>query len=165
MFVFVSVYVCVYLLNTISICLYPWITHHTLYYTIIQQNAKIQIRINIIINTPMKSYQKYLFRLILVELYYQVHDIWWKLVSFNFFYGILKIVCLINVVKIHWKLIIRNTAKRNMSSAVCALSMYSRLCMKMSPFLSVHAWAIPRTIFGLVYFWVWHSSAQPFLMQ
>ena len=29
----------------------------------------------------------------------------------------------------------KNTAKRNMSSAVCALSIYSRLCVKMSSFL------------------------------
>ena len=31
---------------------------------------------------------------------------------------------------------LKNTAKRNMSSAVCALSMYSRLCMKISSFFS-----------------------------
>ena len=30
----------------------------------------------------------------------------------------------------------------NMFSAVCALSIYSRLCMKMSSFLSVPAWAL-----------------------
>ena len=33
---------------------------------------------------------------------------------------------------------------RNMSSAVCASSMYSRLCMKMSSFLFVRACAVPR---------------------
>ena len=38
----------------------------------------------------------------------------------------------------------KNTAKRNMSSAVCALSMYSRLCMKMSSFLFVRTWAMRR---------------------
>ena len=39
---------------------------------------------------------------------------------------------------------LKNTAKRNMSSAVCASSMYSRR-MKMSSFLSVRAWAMPHT--------------------
>ena len=38
-------------------------------------------------------------------------------------------------------------AKRNMSSAVCALSMYSRLCMKMSSFLFVRACAVPRMLY------------------
>ena len=38
----------------------------------------------------------------------------------------------------------KNTAKRNMSSAVCASSMYSRLCMKMSSFLFVRLWTMPR---------------------
>ena len=33
----------------------------------------------------------------------------------------------------------------NMFSAMCALSMYSRLCMIMSSFLSMRAWAMPRT--------------------
>ena len=32
-----------------------------------------------------------------------------------------------------------NTAKRNMSSTVCVLSIYSRLRMKLSSFLFVHA--------------------------
>ena len=45
----------------------------------------------------------------------------------------------------YWHSTIKNTAKRNMSSAVCASSMYSRLCMKMSSFLFVHTWAMPRT--------------------
>ena len=40
----------------------------------------------------------------------------------------------------------RNTAKRNMSSAVCALSMYTRLCMKMLSFLFERAWAMPRKL-------------------
>ena len=40
----------------------------------------------------------------------------------------------------------KNTAKRNMSSAVCASSMYSRLCMKMLSFLFVCAWAMPRKL-------------------
>ena len=43
----------------------------------------------------------------------------------------------------------KNTAKRNMSSAVCASSMYSRLCTKMSSFLFVHAWAMPRILYLL----------------
>ena len=43
----------------------------------------------------------------------------------------------------------KNTAKRNMSSAVCASSMYSRLCMKMSSFLFVHACAMPRMLYLL----------------
>ena len=34
-----------------------------------------------------------------------------------------------------------------MSSALCPLSMYSRLCMKMSPLLSVHAWAMPHKLY------------------
>ena len=33
----------------------------------------------------------------------------------------------------------------NMSSAVCSSSIYSRLSTKMSSFLSVRAWAMPRT--------------------
>ena len=41
----------------------------------------------------------------------------------------------------------KNTAKRNMSSAVCASSMYSRLCMKMSSFLFVRACAMPYTLY------------------
>ena len=41
----------------------------------------------------------------------------------------------------------KNTAKRNMSSAVCASSMYSRLCMKMSSFLFVRACAMPRMLY------------------
>ena len=41
----------------------------------------------------------------------------------------------------------KNTAKRNMSSAVCASSMYSRLCMKMSSFLFVRACAVPRMLY------------------
>ena len=40
------------------------------------------------------------------------------------------------------KLGTKNTAKRNMSSAVCALSIYSRLYMKMLSFLFVRTWAI-----------------------
>ena len=39
------------------------------------------------------------------------------------------------------KSLYKNTAKRNMSSAIYALSMYSRLCMKMSSFLFVRACA------------------------
>ena len=39
----------------------------------------------------------------------------------------------------------KNTAKQNMSSAVCASSMYSRLCMKILSFLFVLALALPRT--------------------
>ena len=39
----------------------------------------------------------------------------------------------------------KNTAKRNMSSAMCASSMYSHVCMKMSSFLFVRAWAMPHT--------------------
>ena len=35
--------------------------------------------------------------------------------------------------------------QRNMSSALCASSMYSRLCMKMLSFLFVRAWAMLRT--------------------
>ena len=35
----------------------------------------------------------------------------------------------------------RNTAKRNMFSAVCALSIYIRLCMKMSSFLMMDSGA------------------------
>merc|ERR1719206_114627 len=41
----------------------------------------------------------------------------------------------------------KNTAKRNMSSAVCASSMYSRLCMKMSSFLFVRACTVPRMLY------------------
>ena len=40
-----------------------------------------------------------------------------------------------------------NTAKRNMSSAVYASSMYSRLCMKMWSFLFVRVWATPRILY------------------
>ena len=40
-----------------------------------------------------------------------------------------------------------NIAKRNMSSAVCALSIYSHLCIKMSSFLFVCAWAMPRILY------------------
>ena len=36
----------------------------------------------------------------------------------------------------------KNTAKRNMSSTVCALSMYSRLCLKILSFLFVLVWTI-----------------------
>ena len=39
--------------------------------------------------------------------------------------------------------LVKNTAKQNISSAVCALSIYSRLCMKMSSFLFVRAYGIP----------------------
>ena len=45
------------------------------------------------------------------------------------------------------KVKVKNTAKRNMSSAVCASSMYSRLCMKMSSFLFVRACAVPRMLY------------------
>ena len=41
----------------------------------------------------------------------------------------------------------KNTAKRNMSSAVCASSMYSCICMKMSSFLFVHSCAMPRMLY------------------
>ena len=40
----------------------------------------------------------------------------------------------------------KNTAKRNMFSAMCALSIYSRLCMKMLSFLFVRAWAMSRKL-------------------
>ena len=40
----------------------------------------------------------------------------------------------------------KNTAKQNMSSAVCVSSMYSHLCMKMLSFLFVCACAMPRLI-------------------
>ena len=40
----------------------------------------------------------------------------------------------------------KNTARRNMSCAVCASSMYSRLWMKMSSFLFERAWAMPRKL-------------------
>ena len=36
-----------------------------------------------------------------------------------------------------------------MSSAVCALPMYSRLCVKMLSFLCVRAWAMPRILYLL----------------
>ena len=42
---------------------------------------------------------------------------------------------------------IKNTAKRNMSSAMCASSMYSRLCMKMLILLFVRACAMPRMLY------------------
>ena len=41
----------------------------------------------------------------------------------------------------------KNTAKRNMSSAVCASSMYSRLCIKMPAFLFVRACAMLRMLY------------------
>ena len=41
----------------------------------------------------------------------------------------------------------KNTAKRNMSSAACASSMYSRICMKMLSFLFVRSWAMPRMLY------------------
>ena len=41
----------------------------------------------------------------------------------------------------------KNTAKRNMSSAVCASSMYSRLCMSMLFFLFLRARAMPRMLY------------------
>ena len=44
--------------------------------------------------------------------------------------------------------IFNNTTKvvvGNMSSAVCAFSIYSRLCMKIISFLSMRTWAMPRT--------------------
>ena len=44
--------------------------------------------------------------------------------------------------------ITKNTAKRNMSSAVCASSMYSCLCIKMLSFLFVHAWAMPHILYS-----------------
>ena len=42
----------------------------------------------------------------------------------------------------------KNTAKPNMSSTVCALSMYSRICMKMSSFLFVCSCAMPRILYS-----------------
>ena len=51
----------------------------------------------------------------------------------------------------------KNTAKRNMSSTVCALSICSRLCIKMSYFLFVRAWAMPRILYL--------SCGTPFLVQ
>ena len=41
----------------------------------------------------------------------------------------------------------KNAAKWNMSSAVYASSMYSRLCMKMSSYLFVRACAMPRMLY------------------
>ena len=41
----------------------------------------------------------------------------------------------------------KNTAKRNMASAMCGSSMYSRLCMKMSSFLFLHTRALPRMLY------------------
>ena len=41
----------------------------------------------------------------------------------------------------------KNTAKRNMSSTMCASSMYSRLCMEMSSFLFVRVCAMPRMLY------------------
>ena len=40
----------------------------------------------------------------------------------------------------------KNTAKRNMSSAVCASSMYSRLCMKMLFFLFLRTCVMPHML-------------------
>ena len=40
----------------------------------------------------------------------------------------------------------KNAAKRNMSSAVCASSMYTHLCMKMLSFLRVRVWTMPRIL-------------------
>ena len=37
--------------------------------------------------------------------------------------------------------------QRNLSSALCALSMYSRLCMKMTSFLFLHIWTMPRIFY------------------
>ena len=66
---------------------------------------------------------------------------------------VFKIICKSRKIKqTHEK----NTAKRNMSSAVCASSMYSRLCMKMSSFLFVRSCAIPRVLYL--------SCAIPFLV-
>ena len=56
----------------------------------------------------------------------------------NFLIGKIKEILLI---------LLKNTAKRNMSSAVCASSIYSRLCMKMSSFLLVRACAMPRMLY------------------
>ena len=38
----------------------------------------------------------------------------------------------------------KNAAKRNISSAMCVLSIYSPLCMKMLSFQFVRAWSMPR---------------------
>ena len=46
------------------------------------------------------------------------------------------------------EMIRKNTTKRNMSSALCASSMYSRLCMKMSSFLFVRLWTMPRILYS-----------------
>ena len=40
----------------------------------------------------------------------------------------------------------KNTAKRNMSSVMCALSMYSHLCKKMLTFMLVRAWAMRQRL-------------------
>ena len=42
---------------------------------------------------------------------------------------------------------VKNTAKRNMSSAVCASSIYSRPCMKMLSFLFLRSRALPRMLY------------------
>ena len=60
----------------------------------------------------------------------------------------------------------KNTAKRNMSSAVCASSMYSRLCMKMLSFLFVRTWAMLRILYLYIYFrlnMISHSIFVPFV--
>ena len=41
----------------------------------------------------------------------------------------------------------KNTARRNMFSPVCALSINSRLCIKMSYLLFVRTWAMPRILY------------------
>ena len=44
-----------------------------------------------------------------------------------------------------WVTVCSGGTVQNMSSALCASSIYSCLDMKMLSFLSVHTWAIPRT--------------------
>ena len=55
--------------------------------------------------------------------------------------------CLVETIKINKKDKGRiGGAVGNLFSAVCALSIYSRLCMKMSSFLFVRACAMPRLL-------------------
>ena len=58
---------------------------------------------------------------------------------------IFEVIFTFEVIFIFAVLLIFGGAGGNMFSAVCALSIYSRLCMKMSSFLFVCAWAMPRT--------------------
>ena len=103
----------------------------------------------VVTSYPMKFQISYRFKLLLGRHSNSCNIVQLKAWNIKYFHpgskANVKNGCTATVVRASPKLI--DTAKRNMSSAMCASSMYSCLSMKMSYFLIVHAWAMSRTFY------------------